>query len=47
MLYLYLLYLYRALFCVIKKFAKKLDITKKVVPLQCISGVIHNGSKTN
>ena len=45
MLYLYLLHLYRALFCVIKKLQKNLDITKKVVPLQCISGVIHNGSK--
>ena len=42
MLYLCLLYARRALFYVIKKCAKNLDITKKVVPLQCISGVIHN-----
>ena len=44
MLYLRLLYACRVLFFVIKKCAKNLDITKKVVPLQCISGVIHNGA---
>ena len=31
-------------FFVIKKCAKNLDIKTKVVTLQCISGVIHNGA---
>lgn len=33
---------YGVVLCDKKKCAKNLDITKKVVPLQCISGVIHN-----